>query len=82
VSSRSSGRCATHPARPYVAILGGAKVSDKLVVLERLLERVDVLAVGGAMASTFLLAAGTLRRHSRASRRTASRASRARRRRP
>jgi phosphoglycerate kinase len=46
------------PARPYVAVLGGAKVSDKLVVLARLLERVDVLAVGGAMASTFLLADG------------------------
>ena len=46
------------PARPYVAVLGGAKVSDKLVVLERLLERVDVLAVGGAMATTFQLAEG------------------------
>jgi phosphoglycerate kinase len=46
------------PARPYVAVLGGAKVSDKLTVVEQLLERVDVLAVGGAMASTFLVAAG------------------------
>ena len=46
------------PARPYVAVLGGAKVSDKLAVLERLLERVDVLAVGGAMATTFQLAEG------------------------
>jgi len=47
-----------NPARPYVAVLGGAKVSDKLTVLERLLERVDTLAVGGAMCFTFLVADG------------------------
>ncbi|MBI2156989.1 MAG: phosphoglycerate kinase [Candidatus Rokubacteria bacterium] len=46
------------PARPLVAVLGGAKVSDKLALVEHLLERVDALLIGGGMAFTFLRALG------------------------
>lgn len=52
------GGAIEHPTRPFVAILGGAKVSDKLAVVRNLLDKVDVLIVGGGMAYTFLKAQG------------------------
>ncbi len=47
-----------HPKRPFTAIIGGAKVSDKLEVLQNLIHKVDNLVIGGAMANTFLYAQG------------------------
>lgn len=52
------GKIIRDPDKPYVAVLGGAKVSDKIAVVESLLNSVDVLVIGGAMANTFLQALG------------------------
>ncbi len=52
------GQATANPGRPYVAILGGAKVSDKIAVIENLLPKVDQLIVGGGMANTFFKAQG------------------------
>jgi phosphoglycerate kinase len=52
------GRATTNPERPYIVILGGAKISDKIAVVENLLAKCDKLIIGGGMANTFLAAKG------------------------
>ena len=52
------GNAVENPERPFVAILGGAKVADKLAVIDNLLEKCDTLIIGGGMAFTFLKAQG------------------------
>jgi phosphoglycerate kinase len=55
---RYLGKALQHPEQPFVAILGGAKVSDKIAVIQNLMSKVDTLLIGGAMAYTFLKAQG------------------------
>ena len=55
---RSLGKALYEPERPLVAVIGGAKVADKIVMIENLLDKVDKLLIGGGMANTFLAAQG------------------------
>src|SRR5204863_8675693 len=55
---RYLGDALEHPKRPFVAVLGGAKISGKIDVIQALLPKVDEILVGGAMANTFFLAIG------------------------
>jgi phosphoglycerate kinase len=52
------GRATNNPEHPYIAILGGAKISDKILVVSNLLSKCDKLVIGGGMANTFLTAKG------------------------
>ena len=52
------GRAATNPPHPYVAIMGGAKISDKIKLIDNLLQKADTILIGGGMANTFLAAKG------------------------
>lgn len=52
------GKLADNPSRPFVAVLGGAKVKDKVAVIKKLLDKIDALLIGGGMAFTFLKAKG------------------------
>ena len=73
---RYLGEALANPERPFVAILGGAKVSDKIEVIENLIPRVDRLLIGGAMAYTFFKAKGTAGRQVARRRRQARRGAR------
>jgi phosphoglycerate kinase len=53
------GKALANPAKPVVAIFGGAKVSDKIAVLQNIVDRMDAVLIGGGMANTFLKAQGT-----------------------
>ena len=55
---RFIGGAVEHPEHPFAAIIGGAKVSDKIEVISSLLPKVDLMIIGGGMANTFLAAQG------------------------